>query len=114
MYCEKCKRVFDGAGRCPHCGSRRTRPPLPEDLCFLTETDPMFGGMLRDVLAQGRIPAVASSAMGAGMALKVGPMFDQTRFYVPCEYLPAAKELVASLFQAPDAPEPETDEEIDS
>ena len=109
MYCEKCKKLFDGDGRCPSCGSRRTRLPLPEDLCFLTETDPIFGGMLKDVLEQNHIPALTSSAMGAGLALKVGPMFDHTRFYVPCEYLPAATELVEALFEASDAPEPEED-----
>ena len=110
-YCERCRAVFEADGRCPKCGSKQVRAPLPEDLCFLTQTDPMFGGMLKDVLEQNRIPVLPSSAMGAGMALKVGPMFDQIRFYVPYAHLSAASELVEALFHAPEpegsVPEPE-------
>ena len=106
MYCENCKVVFEG-GSCPACGSKKVRGVLPEDICFLTETDPMFGGMLRDVLEQNRIPVFSSSALGAGMALRVGPMFDQIRFYVPWRNLPAAMELVEELFRAPAVPEQE-------
>lgn len=104
MYCENCKMTFEG-GRCPACGSKNVRSALPEDICFLTETDPMFGGMLQDVLEQNRIPVFKNSALGAGMALRVGPMFDRIRFYVPCENLPAAMELVEELFRAPAVPE---------
>ena len=52
MYCEKCRRAFveTESGRCPACGSKHIRDPLPEDICYLTETDPLFGGMLKDVL----------------------------------------------------------------
>ena len=109
MYCERCRHLFEGTGRCPNCGSRSVRPPLPEDLCYLTETDPMFGGMLKDVLEQNHIPVLTNSAMGAGMALKVGPMFDQMRFYVPHSALPGATELVEALFQSPEEAEAEAD-----
>ena len=34
MYCEKCKRIFDGASRCPACGSKKHRSPTPTDLCY--------------------------------------------------------------------------------
>ena len=110
MYCEKCKLAFDENTRCPHCGSRKLRSPLPEDLCFLTETDPMFGGMLKDVLEQNAIPALRSSTMGAGLAMRVGPMFDRIRFYVPYAHLPAAAELVEALFQAPDGSDQEPEQ----
>lgn len=98
MYCETCKLAFEGTRRCPQCGSRKLRDILPEDLCYLTETDPMFGGMLKDVLEQNEIPVLSSSSMGAGMALRVGPMFDRIRFYVPYEHLSAAREIVEELF----------------
>ena len=107
MYCEACKLAFDKAAKCPRCGSRKLREPLPEDLCFLTETDPMFGGMLKDVLEQNGIPVLSSSTMGAGMAMRVGPMFDRIRFYVPYAQLSAASEIVGELFQAPDGSDPE-------
>lgn len=111
MYCEKCKRIFDGASRCPACGSKKLRSPTPTDLCYLTETDPMFGSLLKDVLEQNEIPVLTSSAMGAGMALRVGPMFDQIRFYVPCEYLLPARALVEEIFQAPTVPQPDPDQQ---
>ena len=101
LYCERCKRVFEAAERCPSCGGRKLRPPLPEDPCFLTETDPMFGGMLKDVLEQNRIPVFGSSTLGAGLALRVGSMFERVRFCVPFERLPEAEELVEALFRAP-------------
>ena len=101
MYCEKCKRIIDRTVKCPSCGSRRLRDVLPEDPCYLTETDPMFGGMLKDVLEQNGFTVISSSAMGAGLAMRVGPMFDRVRFYVPYTQLPAASELVEALFHAP-------------
>lgn len=105
IYCEKCKRVLEGGRRCPSCGSRRLRDLLPEDLCYLTETDPMFGGMLKDLLEQNGFTVVTGSAMGAGLAMRVGPMFDRVRFYVPYTQFPAASELVEAFFHAPDVSE---------
>ena len=110
MYCEKCKLAFDETAKCPHCGSRKLRRPLPEDLCFLKETDPMFGGMLKDVLEQNDIPVLTSSTMGAGMAMRVGPMFDRIRFYVPYAHLSAATEIVGELFDTPEGSDPEWEE----
>ena len=110
MYCERCKLAFAGVGRCPACGGKHTRDPLPEDPCYLTETDPMFGGMLKDVLEKNGIPVMSSSAMGAGMAMRVGPMFDRIRFYVPCARLTAAAELVEELFSAPEGSDREPED----
>ena len=114
MYCERCKLAFEGSGRCPACGGKNTRAPLPEDPCYLTETDPMFGGLLKDVLEQNEIPVLSSSAMGAGMALRVGPMFDRVRFYVPYARLPAAEALVEALFHAPAMPGEAGEEETEA
>ena len=36
--------------------------------------------------------------MGAGMAIRVGPMLEYSRFYVPFEHLEAAKAIVDDLF----------------
>ena len=103
MYCAKCRIVFDGA-RCPVCGNKKTAPPGPEDICFLTEVDPVWSGMLEDVLKQHDIPVLRSSTIGAGMAVKTGSMFERIRFYVRYEHLPQASEITEELFHAPEAP----------
>ncbi len=47
VYCQKCKAAFDGNGNCPVCGGAKVRPALPDDICFLADTDPVLGGMLK-------------------------------------------------------------------
>ena len=101
MYCEKCKRIID-AGRCPACGSRKVREPAPDDLCFLTEQDYLSSGILEDMLKQRGIPFLIKNVMGAGLAIKVGPMLDRSRFYVPYSNLKNAEALVEDLFSAPE------------
>ncbi len=101
MYCQKCKVAFDGNGNCPVCGSAKVRPALPDDICFLTAADPIFGGMLKDVLEQNGIPAMSSSTIGAAMAMRAGSMFERIKYYVRYEHLPKAKEIVEELFNSP-------------
>ena len=102
MYCEKCRRIID-ADRCPFCKSRKTREPEPDDICFLTEQDYVSSGMLEDVLQQNGIRFLKKDVMGAGMAIKVGPMLERSRFYVPFEQMKNAESVVEELFSA--APE---------
>lgn len=81
-----------GKGDCMEDGGRT------DDLCFLTEKDLLWGGMLADVLKQNRIPFLTKNRLGAGMALKVGPAMERVRFYVPCSHIGQAKRLVDALF----------------
>jgi len=97
LYCEKCGRVFED-GRCPGCNSRKVRAPEPTDTCFLTEQDYVSSGILEDVLQQNGIPFLKKQVMGAGLAIKVGPMLDRSRFYVPYPQLETAEEIVEDLF----------------
>ena len=97
MYCEKCRMLFSDT-HCPGCGSRVGRAPEANDLCFLTEQDQVWSGMLEDVLKQNGIPVFTRSSMGAGMALKAGGMFEQIRFYVPFSRFEEAEQLVKELF----------------
>ena len=101
MYCQRCKAAFEGNENCPLCGTRKIRPALPDDICFLTEADPVPGEILKDVLGQSGIPALSSSTIGAGMAMRAGPMFERIRFFVRYEHLQKAKEIVEELFQSP-------------
>lgn len=99
MYCEKCSALFeDGSTACPVCGGKKLRPPTADDYCFLVEKDPMWGGMLADVLTQKGVPFLDKRNMGAGFALKVGPQRERYRFYVPYSQLPAAQSVVEELF----------------
>ena len=82
MYCEKCCRIFED-DRCPHCKRSKVRPPEQNDPCFLTEENYVTSTILEDLLKQNNIPFLKKDVMGAGMAIKVGPMLERSRFYVP-------------------------------
>jgi hypothetical protein len=97
MYCEKCCHIIEG-DRCPVCKSRKVRKPEAKDICFLTEQDYLSSGILEDLLKQNGIPALKKDVMGAGMAIRVGPMLEYSRFYVPFEHLEAAQAIVDDLF----------------
>ena len=99
MYCKKCSRVFDGE-RCPVCRRSRVREPEAKDPCFLTEQDYLTSGILEDLLKQGGIPFLKKDVMGAGLAIKVGPMLDRSRFYVPFERLGDARAVAEELSPA--------------
>ncbi len=103
-YCGKCFLSFDDE-RCPVCKRKSERNAEPDDLCFLTEKEQIWGGMLADVLAQNNIPFEQKSTMGAGMALRAGPMFETIRFYVFYRHLEEARKIVDELFSASAAQE---------
>ena len=69
-------------------------------MCFLTEKEQIWNGMLADVLKQKNIPFEQKSSMGAGMALRAGPMFETVKFYVFYIHLEEAKEIVKELFSS--------------
>ena len=103
LYCPACQLSFTGEEKCPSCGSRRIREVRPEDICFLTEVEPIPAGMLQDVLKQNGIPALTSSTVGAGMAMKAGAVFERIKFFVRQEHLEKAKELAAGLLDPTDS-----------
>ncbi len=98
-YCSKCCLSFD-TERCPVCKRKSVRDTEPDDLCFLTEKEQIWSGMLADVLKQKNIPFTQKSTMGAGMALRAGPLFETVRFYVFYAHLEKAKEIVDELFSS--------------
>ena len=97
MYCDKCSLILDGS-RCPLCGNRTLRPPQAEDLCFLTERDPVWSELLTDVLTKKGIRHLKKAKLGTGMALKTGPLWERFRFYVLYRDLRRAQETVEELF----------------
>ena len=97
MYCEKCCRIIE-ADRCPVCKSKRVREPEAKDPCFLTEQDYLSSGILEDLLKQNGIPYLKKDVMGAGLAIKVGPMLERSRFYVPLEQLESARAVAEEVF----------------
>ena len=97
MYCEKCCRIIE-ADLCPVCKSKRVREPEAKDPCFLTEQDYLSSGILEDLLKQNGIPYLKKDVMGAGLAIKVGPMLERSRFYVPFEQLESARAVAEEVF----------------
>jgi hypothetical protein len=70
------------------------------DLCFLTEKEQLWSGVLADVLNQQKIPFVQKNVFGTGMAMKTGLMNERVRFYVFYGYLAEAKKIVDELFSS--------------
>ena len=100
MYCEKCG-ISSGANYCPMCGNKNVRTPQPNDMCFLVEKELLWSEMLEDILRQNNIPFLTKKALGIGMALKVGPMRERVKFYVPYSYLQEAQMIIEGSFPAP-------------
>lgn len=100
MYCTGCQFAFHDSDRCPICGAKKVRPARPEDICFLTEADPVTGGMLKDILEQEGIPVLSVSSVGAGMAMRAGTMFERVRLFVRYDTLTKAKETAEELLHA--------------
>ena len=73
LYCENCYILFEGK-RCPVCGRKSSRGPEPSDPCFLTEKEQIWSDLLADVLKQNGIPFMRENVLGAGLALKTGPL----------------------------------------
>ena len=96
MYCTRCRTAYED-NCCPICGSRKGRPVLPEDICFLAETESLQAGILEDLLKQEGLPVLKKSTVGAGMAMKAGAIFERFRFYVRYEHLKKAKDLLDDL-----------------
>ena len=97
MNCENSSILVKEA-RCPSCRSRKLREPKPDDPCFLTEQNYISSGILEDVLKQNEIPCLIRNVLGAGIAFRIGPMLDRSRFYVPYKNLEQAQLLVEDLF----------------
>lgn len=100
LYCDNCRLAFGGSSRCPLCGNKDVRIPLPEDFCFLIEIKAMFADMLKSVLDDNNIPSLAPSTIGAGLRVRGGAMFDRIRFYVRYDNLQEAKEIADTMFGA--------------
>lgn len=70
-----------------------------EDWTLLTEIGYPYADMLSDLLFQSGIPFMTRDRMGAGMALKVGPLSEDTCFYVPCSHYQSATDLLLTFSQ---------------
>ena len=99
QYCDICCVTFEGA-RCPVCGKKSKRTVEPYDICFLTEKEVLWSGLLEDVLKQRNIPFVTKNVLGAGFALRTGPMRERVRFYVFHTQLSEARDIVDELFSS--------------
>ena len=100
LYCEDCKIVFEdaGKGRCPVCGGKHKAAAQPDDICLLCEKEEIWSGVLSDALDDNGIAHFERNVLGAGIALKIGPMFEKVLFYVKYCDLDRAREIEHDLF----------------
>lgn len=91
-YCENCKLLSD-RDVCPFCKSEPLRRAKDEDLCFLTEKGAVYGGVLKNALADESIPYSTHSALNSISVCAPGPVFETYRFFVPYAFLSRAKEV---------------------
>ena len=93
MYCEVCHLETENTV-CPVCHNTRLRPARAEDFCLLTEQGTLGRSILCDLLRQAHIPCYDKPTLGARLAMKVGPMLERYKLYVPYAYLEKARETV--------------------
>lgn len=84
----------------PYAEKKNAKQIRSNDLCFLTEKEQLWSGVLADVLNQQKIPFVQKNVFGTGMAMKTGLMNERVRFYVFYGYLAEAKKIVDELFSS--------------
>jgi len=101
LYCDNCFLAFEGE-RCPSCGRKKCREAKDDDLCYLTEQNVIWSGLLADVLKQNGIEFVERNVLGAGLAFKTGMMSERVMFYVFFSRLGDAETIVEGLFSAAD------------
>jgi len=97
LYCPNCN-VLVREARCPVCGSRNVRSPMPDDYCYFVEKEVIWAGALGDLLTQNQIPFVTKNALGAGLSAKIGPAQERVRFYVPYSHYGSARDLEQEYF----------------
>lgn len=97
MYCPKCNHLVE-AKKCPFCGNQQLRPANGEDFCFLAEKEQIWTNALGDLLKDNHIPFLTQNVLGAGLAAKMGPASEKTRFYVPYSQYEKALALVQEFF----------------
>lgn len=99
MYCPHCNLIVH-TQKCPVCGSNNMCEPQANDYCYLTEKDTIWAGAMSDLLKQNNIPFISKNLLGAGLAARMGPALERTRFYVPYSYYSLAQELEKEFFSA--------------
>lgn len=99
MFCSNCNLIVN-SGKCPVCGSKNIRNPQPDDYCYLIEKETIWAGALSDILTQNKIPFLTKNVLGAGLAAKMGPALERTRFYVPYSHYQLAQDLEKEYFSA--------------
>ena len=97
-YCERCRSLNEN-DCCDICGKSHLKEVEPDDKCFLIEKEVMWAEMLIEVLENNQIPYTYTTSMGAGMALKVGPLFERYQIFVPYAYIEQARDCVRTLFK---------------
>lgn len=98
-YCTACSIAFDGA-HCSNCGTEPTKVVEADDFCFLIKKDPVWSGMVKDILKQNGIVYTAKAEMGTAFAIEIAPANERYSFFVPFALLEKAKSLMDEVFNS--------------
>ncbi len=105
LYCPKCKKLSESS-RCEHCGNKKLTEPTADTPVFLISKNPLWSGMIEDVLEDNSVPFLKKIAHGDGITEAIlGYGMEVYSFYVPYERLNEAHELVFPLFTPIDSEE---------
>lgn len=96
-YCDNC-RALSVQKHCEECGNENLNEPDAYDYIFLIEKETIWADMLKEVLEKNEVPYICQGDMGSGMALKVAPMLEHFRFYIPYIYYNKAKDIIELMF----------------
>lgn len=97
-YCLDCYHLCENQ-QCSNCNSRNVRDVLDDDYCFLVEKSALYIETVKEYLEKYNIPYISQGSMGAGMALKVGPMLEMFSIYVPYKYYHDALKIIEFMFK---------------
>lgn len=79
-------------------GAQLLRNLEGDNYCFLTEKDAVWTEPLSDILKDNGIRFITRNTLGAGIAVRVGPILERTIFYVLQDQLSQAQEILSAFF----------------
>ena len=84
--------------RCEKCGSSKLITPIGSEPVHLVNREPIWAGVVCDILKTKGIPFIKKSFLGDGLAFQVGYYLENYDIFVPYNLYEEAKELLSEIF----------------